>query len=239
MSRVSAAVLLSVAAATGLAAQEPPPRLRTQIDLSYVNATGNTRLTTLRVSDRIVYHPRPWKLTQTFDVVNGSQQGVEVANAMAASLRGDYEFTPRFRLYGLAAWERDRFAGLSRRLREEVGASWSALAMARDTLDTEAGIGLVQEQPDTLPARDFAASRLAARYRHVFRANTYFEAKTEVLSNLEESSDTRVNADLALVAPLSRFVALKLGYLVRFDNLPEPGKKETDAVAAAGLQIVF
>lgn len=234
---VAAAALLACAGT--LAAQTPEPRWKTQIDLSWVQASGNTRLSTLHLSDNVVYHVAPWKFTQTFDVVNAATNGTQTANAMAASLRGDYAIRPRFRVYGLGAWERDRYAGLARRLREEAGLSFGALAAPRDTLDTEVGIGLTQELPDTLPERDFASSRLAARYRHVFRTNTYFEGKSELLSNLQDGADSRVNADLALVAPLSRFVAVKLGYVVRFDNQPEPGKKGTDTVASAGLQIVF
>src|SRR3990172_6544081 len=120
---LAAAILLGAAP---LAAQTPEPRLRAQIDLSWVQASGNTRLSTLHLSDRLTYHVAPWKLTQTFAVVNGSTEGVETANSLAFALRGDYEFTPRFRLYGLGSWERDRFAGLARRLREEVGLSFGA-----------------------------------------------------------------------------------------------------------------
>jgi putative salt-induced outer membrane protein len=227
------------AATTPVRAQDAPPRLRTQFDLSFVQASGNTRLTTLHLSEKLVYHPAPWKVTQTFAVVNGRSEGVPTANSITAGLRGDRELTPRFRVYGQVGYERDRFADLRRRLREEAGVSWSALAAPRNTLDTEAGIGLTQEAGYTTAARDFASSRAAARYRHVFRANTYFEGKTELLSNLEDGDDNRVNADLALVAPISRNVSLKLGYVVRYDQQPEPGKRATDTIGSAGLQIVF
>ena len=237
--RFAAAALVGGLVST-LHAQTPPAaRLRTQFDLSFVQAAGNTRLTTLHLSERLGYHPAPWKLTQTFAVVNGSAEGVQTANSLGAGLRGDYEFTPRFRLYGLVGYEKDRFAGLARRLREEAGASYGAIAAARDTLDIEAGIGLTQEQGDTTAARDFASSRAAVRYRRVFRAATYCEGKSELLVNLADGDDNRVNADLALVAPISRNVAVKLGYTVRYDQQPEPGKRATDTVAAAGLQIAF
>jgi putative salt-induced outer membrane protein len=233
------AVLLAAGPGALFAQAPAASRVSGQIDLSYVQAGGNTRLATLHLSDQLVYHPAPWKLTQTFAIVHGSSGGTETANSLTLGLRADYELTPRLRLYGLGRYERDRFAGLARRLTEEAGVSVGAVATARDTLDAEGGLGLTQERGDTTAARSFASSRLAGRYRHVFRASTYFEARTELLSNLADGGDNRVNADLALVAPLSRRVALKLGYTVRYDQRPEPTKRSTDTVASAGLQIVL
>jgi putative salt-induced outer membrane protein YdiY len=48
-----------------------------------------------------------------------------------------------------------------------------------------------------------------------------------------------MNAEASLVAPLSRHLALKLGYVLRFDNLPEPGVEKTDRFLTSGLQITF
>jgi putative salt-induced outer membrane protein len=238
--------LLCVVALAGAApaarAQAPaaaPSPWRAQIDLSYVQAAGNTRLTTLQMSDRLTYTAARWTLAQTFTVVNGSSGGVETANSLKLGGRADYRVAPRLRGYGLAGFERDRFAGLARRLTEEAGLSWGAVAAARDTVDVEAGLGLTQEKGDTTAARDFASSRGAVRVRHVFRENTYVEARSELLLNLQRGDDYRVNGELALVAPLSRRVALRVGYTLRFDNTPEPTKRRTDTVTSAGLQIVL
>ena len=47
-----------------------------------------------------------------------------------------------------------------------------------------------------------------------------------------------MNAEAALVAPFSRHLSLKLGYVVRFDNFPEP-KVKTDRFLTSGLQVNF
>ena len=44
---------------------------------------------------------------------------------------------------------------------------------------------------------------------------------------------------LALVAPLSDVIALKLSYAIRFDNLPEPGFEKTDRIFSSGVQVTF
>jgi len=68
---------------------------------------------------------------------------------------------------------------------------------------------------------------------------TYFEERVEYLPNFEQNEDYRVNGEAAVVAPLSRHLGLKLGYVVRFDNLPEPGVKKTDRFLTSGLQVSF
>jgi hypothetical protein len=42
-----------------------------------------------------------------------------------------------------------------------------------------------------------------------------------------------------LTAPLSRPIALRVSYLIRFDNLPEPGFETTDRILTTGVQIAF
>jgi putative salt-induced outer membrane protein YdiY len=38
---------------------------------------------------------------------------------------------------------------------------------------------------------------------------------------------------------LSTNIALKVSYVIRFDNLPEPGFKKTDRLLTSGVQVTF
>lgn len=69
--------------------------------------------------------------------------------------------------------------------------------------------------------------------------DSYLQLTSEVLPNLEESEDLRVNSGAELVAPISAQIAMKLAYALRYDNLPEPGFEKTDRLFTAGLQISF
>jgi putative salt-induced outer membrane protein YdiY len=48
-----------------------------------------------------------------------------------------------------------------------------------------------------------------------------------------------VYSESALTAPISKQIALKASYVIRFDNRPEPGFQDTDRTFTTGLQIVF
>ncbi len=233
---------MGVCGSAGLAQQAaPPPRLpprwRTQLDLGLTDTRGNSRLTSLSVGEKLEFRPGRWLVTQTLSWVVGRNDSVETANHLKASLRGDYAIRPRLKVFGLAAFERNTFAGLSRRFEESVGLAWSALAGPRSQFDIEAGAGLNQQRAGR--SETFAISRLASRFRHHFTAAAYVEQKAELLSSLDNLDDERVNAETALVAPLARTVSLRLSYQVAFDNVPVPGKKRTDTVFASGIQVVF
>ena len=49
----------------------------------------------------------------------------------------------------------------------------------------------------------------------------------------------RMNSESSLVAAFTSRLALKLTYLVRFDNLPEPGFLDTDRLFTAGIQVKY
>jgi len=97
----------------------------------------------------------------------------------------------------------------------------------------------VQQQNLQDMTDNFLAGRAAELYRYSFKEDTYFEERAEYLPNFEKTEDYRVNVEANLVAPLSRHLGLKLGYIVRFDNLPEPTVKKTDRFFTSGLQVNF
>jgi len=79
----------------------------------------------------------------------------------------------------------------------------------------------------------------AASFKHRIGATAFWTETLEWVANLKTSGDQRVNSEAALTAPLSRQVALRLSYVMRFDNQPEPGFKKTDRILTTGVQIAF
>ncbi len=236
--RVAAVLVATVAAARRAPAQDaPPPRWRTQLDLGLTDTRGNSRLTSLSLGEKVELRPARWLFTQTLSWVVGRNDSVETANHVKAGVRADFAITPRFKAYGLVGFERNTFAGLSRRFEESVGLAWSVLPGPRDQLDVEAGAGFNQER--TITPVTFPVSRVAMRFRHQFTTAAYVEQKAELLSNLDLFDDQRLNTETALVAPLARTVSLRLSYQVAYDNVPVIGKKRTDTIFASGIQVVF
>ena len=232
---------LALVAARPVLGQEAAPKRpwALQTDFGFVNTSGNTSTTTLNAGEKASYTAGRWTLAQGFGAVYGRTEGTKSAESYTAGLRADYALSPRLALYGLGGWDRNEFAGISRRFEEGAGLSLKAVVQPRTTLTLEAGAAANQQRDLAGASDNFASGRGAVLFKQMLNAAAYVQQGVEALQNFEDGSDTRVNSETALVAPLSSRIAFKAGYVIRFDNQPEPGFKKTDRYLTSGLQVVF
>ncbi|HWA56820.1 MAG TPA: DUF481 domain-containing protein [Gemmatimonadales bacterium] len=246
--RLLALFLLTAPLAAPLAAQAPdpfPPIPRPkrswtlQTDLGLVNTAGNTSTTTLNAGDAASVTIGDWTLSQGFAVVYGRTDGSRSAENYVAGLRLDYLVSPGLGMYATGRWSRDRFAGISGRFEEGTGLSFRAVATAATEFSVEAGAVLNQQWNLNGTQDRFASGRGAIKFKHLLSKAAYVKQLAEVLPNLIDANDVRVNTETAVVAPLSSRVALKASYVLKFDNEPQPGFETTDRYLTSGLQVVF
>ena len=225
-----------------LAAQAPPqPKAREFFTgLSFVNTTGNTATTTTGADEKLILRPGwRWTHTQTFGVIYGKNAGVVNTENYRAGLKTELAFSPRFGSYASISYLRNRFAGIEVQYIYSLGLSAQVLYATNDQVSVEAGLARVTQQNTTDGNDDFFSARTQALYHHSFRANTYFEQSVELLPNLKDGRDLRINSTSALVAPISTHFGLKATYAVRYDHEPQPGFRSTDAILTTGLQVTF
>ncbi len=219
------------------AAPERPWTLET--DFGFVNTSGNTATTTLNAGQKASYTTGGWTLAQTFAAVYGRTEGATSAESYQARLRGDRALTPRLGIYVMGGWDRNEFAGISRRFEEGTGLSFKAIARKRTALMFEAGVAANQQRSTLDQELKFTSGRGALLLKQFLNEKAYFTQLAEVLPNFKNSDDLRVNSETALVAPLSSQIAFKAGYVIRYDKAPEPGFETTDRYLTSGLQIAF
>lgn len=234
------AALLALTAAP-LAAQDPPPDPWTfRADLGYVIAGGNTELQTLNFGDRITFDPAgAWRFAQTANWIYSTSEEETTANLIGGELRGDYDFTPRLSAYGFGGFYRNTFAGISRRLSEGVGVGFKPVLTPRDTLLVEGGVNFFQERLTSEVTDDYTSARLAGSYKRLLSDKAYVSLGTQFLPDLSDFGDYLLDARAELAAPLSASLAIKLGYLVRYESEPAPGFEDTDTVFTSGIQLNF
>lgn len=232
-------ILLAGLGVGSAAAQATTDTLKLTFDLGYVNTAGNTDVTTLNFGENLGYVTGPWTLAHQLVVVEGRSQGVETAALYATGVRVDRAFSPRLGAYALGGFDRNVFAGIARRLQQGAGLTVKLIATPTDALNLEGGMSFIQQRSTADVRETFGAGRAAGLYKHAFTSSAFGQETIELLANLEHSADRRVNSETALVAPLSKHVALKVAYGIRFDNEPEPGFKKTDTVFTTGVQIAL
>jgi putative salt-induced outer membrane protein YdiY len=232
-------IALLLISAPILAQDDAVSPVKLTLDLGFVNTAGNTDVTTLNVGEKLEYKTDGLTLTQTFSVVYARTAGVTNTSQWKGGVRADYALTGPIGVYALGAYERNTFAGIDRRTEEAVGLSVHLLATDTDVLNLETGVSLNQQRATDATSTNFAAGRLALAYRRNLTETAYATLNSEFLPNFQETDDYRVNAEAALIAPISARIATKLAYTVKFDNVPQPTFQTTDRVLTAGLQVTF
>ncbi|HEX6644627.1 MAG TPA: DUF481 domain-containing protein [Gemmatimonadales bacterium] len=225
-----------------LAAQAAPPRPFTiTANAGFVDASGNSEITTLSGDERIEVRPpgTRWTFTQSFGAVYGRTDGATSANRIKGGVRVAHVVEERLSAFVSAEYEKNRFAGIRRRFEEVVSLAIEVVRAPRTELSIEMGAAFNQQRDLQDVDDSFVAARTAGEFKQKFTESAYFEQKVELLPNLEIGEDLRVNSESSVVAPLSKRFAVKLSYAIRFDNLPEPGFERTDRVFTSGLQVTL
>jgi len=237
--QVALAVASAFAIGAGpVGAQDAPP-VRLTLDLGFVDVSGNTNVTTFNLGEKLSYATGRWTLSQAAGVIYGNTDGSATVEQYDAGVRADYAVVNRVSVFVGATYYRNVFAGLAERWNEGAGLAWKAVTIARDSLQLEGALVVNQERNLLDQRRTFGASRAALQFKHLFGESAFFSQFLEWIASVEDSDDQRVNSESALTAPISKQIALKAAYVIRFDNQPEPGKLDTDRTFTTGLQIVF
>ena len=221
------------------AADETARPTKLTADFGYVKTSGNSDVTTVTGSDKLEYTNGAWMFTQEAGAVWGETDGVESAGRYGFGLRADRSLTARLSAYGLAAWRRNTFAGISRQFDEGVGLSWKAVVTKPHSLDLEAGMGLNQRTTTLHDDQNFGTARGAAVYGYDFAAKSHLEARGAYLLNLKDTQDSEGNARVSLTAPVAGSLALKVSYDLAYRNKPLPGLEKTDTTFGVGIQATF
>jgi putative salt-induced outer membrane protein len=232
-------------AAQGIITPPAPPDkpevpVAVHADVGYVNTSGNTQVATLNVTDALTIHTSHVnKIQQTFGVVYGTNRNRVETNLWTAGVRDEYAFTKHVGVYALVGFDRNTFAGIDRRFEEGGGLALVPFDDTRHRVEVDAGASYIEQRslPDSID--NHVAARGAVQYRYTFGKDTYADLGVEGLPNLQRGPDYRINSQADLVAPLSRHIALKLGYGIRYANLPPPGFKTTDRLFTSDVQVTF
>lgn len=249
------AALLTATITVSAAGQDKPDLTSFTADLGFVSAAGNTSVTTLNFGDKFQTQTADKRVifAQTFSAVRSEADGVRNAENYRTQLRLDYGVGGRIYLFGLTGWDRNVPAGVSRRFEETIGLAVKAVATPVNELRLELGLSGFQQRNTATSAGanrqdNYTAGRAAAAFKHAFTKASFFIQNLELIPNFDNGTDFRLNSESAFVAPISTRIGLKLGYVIRYDNLPglkpDPNPtgarfKKADRFLTAGITISY
>lgn len=220
-----------------LAVAAPACAQNVTFDFGLVDASGNSDILSLNLGEKLSRKFDRWVLSQSAKALYGETDGSRTTESYDINGRVEYTLSPRIGTFVLGVFQRDPFAGVAERWSGGPGLAVGLLRSPRDTLTVEGAMTLQNERSIAGVQRDFGATRTAALFKHVFSAGAFVTQNLEWLANVEEGADYRLNSETALIAPISKQIALRVSYVIRFDNQPEPGFETTDRILTTGVQI--
>jgi putative salt-induced outer membrane protein YdiY len=227
-------------AAAPVRAAAPRPKPTGSMDLGYVSATGNSRVTTASLGQRFSFKPSPrWHIRQDLRTVYGEANGRVNTSLLVAKLYTDWTIVDGLGLTSGFTYDRNRSSGIKRRTEEYLGIVWRFTTLARDSLRFDAGSQWTQQRNLRGQENDFISVKAGIWYKKPLANGAFIQQSVEALPNTEVRQDWRVNTETAVAAPLHKRLGLRLAYTVRYDNLPEENFQKSDQIFTAGMQISY
>jgi putative salt-induced outer membrane protein len=231
-------------------------------EFGYASATGNSRTENANAKLGLSQENDYWKnnfylngLRSKGDtaVTNGSGQTVNVltttANRYDTGASVGYKLDPRSYIVGALRYEHDDFGANLWQGTASIGYGYILLKSDRSELSFEVGPGYKQYRPATalieidgaqVPFKQDTQSELVARslinYKYRLTSNT---ALDDTLLIEAGSKNKYYQNDIGLSVNMTRKLAIKLGYQVRYNSDTLPGIKSTDTLTTTNVVYNF
>lgn len=211
-------------AAPALAQDAPKKSLEFSGNAGFAQTSGNANALTTNFGNKVKYLAKGWVFAEDLAFFYGEANDKVNANFWNGGLRAERTLTPRVGLFVATRFDRNVLQGIARRFEEGFGIDAKLVVAPRDRLSMQVGGSLFQQTltPGSTASikRNYPAARVGLDYKHLFSELAYVQQTAEYFPNLSETSSYLVNTETSLVAPLSKRLGLKFGYVVRYNSTP-------------------
>lgn len=246
--RRSALALVFLVTATVAEAQDAPKKnLQASVSAGFAQTNGNANALSMNFGNKLKYTLKGWILNEDLSFFYGEANDAVNANFWNGGLRAERTITPRLGVFAATRFDRNVLQGIASRFEEGFGLDAKLIVAKRDQLSMQVGGSLFQQTltpgSTATAKRNFPAARVGLDYKHAFSDMAYFQQTAEYLPNLSESGLYLLNTESSLVAPLSKRLAVKMGYVIRYNSTPPVRGgvqlKNTDTFFSSGLTFTY
>jgi putative salt-induced outer membrane protein YdiY len=228
--------LASVANASAQTAPpEPPPIWDAQLGASFVGTGGNSDTTTVGADFGAHRRWPVWQVEGTASAVRSTDRGTRTAERYLGAFRSVRKLSSILGVSAGERAERDRLAGMDFRSITDIGLEWALIRRTQWTLDGLTSLALNHERPVEGAGRNDPVGVLQARTKVTFGPAADTTGRVTVYPDFKETSAYRAEAEVTAQAAMTSRLALKVGYLWRFSNVPTPGFVKSDNTATASV----
>lgn len=219
---------------------------RGSMTFSVANTSGNAKTTTLSTAANAVREAGKNVLALNFSQIYATQSTTEpfgsTANRISGSIRADRRADGRLFLYGINAYDYDRFLALDLRSVFGGGLGYKPWVSRRGFLELSGGGNWNrekfsrQEGPLVRNSGEVAVGQeltlqLTSRLKLFERAGFF--------PNLTNRGEYRFNFDANAAVPVMKWLEWTVGINDRYLSNPLPGKRKNDIAITMGVRVSF
>jgi len=235
-----AVVTIALSAAGAIRAEEPAPKDGWKLDagLSYLSTTGNSSTSSVGMNVDWERVAGDWRWQSGASALRAEEDGNTTAENYAAWGRASHVLSSRLSATGGLHGERNEFAGIDLRSVVDLGLSFKAVERPRWTVDTTGSATWTNEDRVGNDGSDsFLGVLLAGRSEVKLSDHAATVQELRIEPNLDDTNDYRIDAKVSLESALTDVLALKVGYQLRYDNVPVSGFRKTDTQTTASIVV--
>ncbi len=245
---VAIALLASSLDAQAETAQKKKKRLEFNGSLGFARTGGNASALTTNVNNRLKYSVVGWAVVQDLAFLYGEANEKVNTNFWNGGLRGERTVAERVSLFIASRYDRNVIQGISNRYQQGFGVTLLAVDDKRNKLNVSMGGSFFQQSltPGSVARaqRAFPAARAAMDYRRRFTDQAYLQQSAEYLPSIGDTTSAYfLNTESSIVAPITKNVGLKVGYVIRFNSQPPVRSnvqlRTTDTFFSSGVTLSF
>ncbi len=208
-----------------------------EAELGIVATSGNTETQTYNAKIKAENERDQWHHKLAFEALNSSNNQVTTAERYNLSGQSNYKLSDTRYLYGMLAYEDDRFSGYDYRVSESLGYGASVIKREGLQLDIEVGLGARQSKlDDTGDSENEGVVRLAGNLAWEISETSRF---TEELTSEIGEEATITKSVTGLKSQINGSLAMKLSYTIKHTSKVPAGIEKTDTETAVTLVYGF
>jgi len=208
------------------------------INLAYTLARGNANVNDFNLAFGLSRKRAGSRVALSSLGRYGVRNGASVAHLFTTLLRYERALN-KVPAFAETVVEVDRIKKLDYRFSESVGLNCPVVKRDTQTLSFDFGTGVTREVFSTGVERTTASSLLRASATQKLNNRAQLSQQVTFSSDLLNPAEYRMQTDVSLTMPITKFVALKLTGFNRFDNRPQLNVKQNDFSLLTGFSFNF
>lgn len=216
--------------------EAPNKKYNGNVELGYVNTTGNTQTQTLNAKAKVVATYDSWKQTLTLQALNTSDKDTTTAERYGARLKTDYQFTKKQYAFGLLSYDNDRFSGYDYRTSFTLGYGNRVIDEKKLKLELEAGPGVRYSKLSQDGTQEETIVHLAGKLNWQVSDSSQFEQDLST----DIGTDTTISQSVtSLSTQVIGNLAMKISYTLQYSTPVPQGVKKQDTETSVTLVYTF